>query len=60
LLLQEKLDDHPAKVLRYPVQVPEGDMHELAGFIEAAFQNEAVEMGIPWGRPARKNSPADW
>ena len=44
-------------IIRHPVQVPEGDMHEPAGIIEAAFQNEAVEMRIPWGRPARKNSP---
>jgi hypothetical protein len=47
LLVQEELDDHPAKVLRDPFEVPEGDMHEPAGIIEAAFQHEAVEMGIP-------------
>ena len=45
-LLQEELDDHPAKVLRHPVEVPERDMHEPAGIIEAAFQHEAVEVWI--------------
>jgi hypothetical protein len=29
------------------VEIPERDMNESAGFIEAAFQNEAVEVGIP-------------
>ena len=46
-LLQEELDDHPAKVLRHPVEVPERDMHEPAILIKPAFQNEAVGMGIP-------------
>ena len=42
------------------MEVTEGDMHEPAILIKAAYQNEVVEMGIPRGRPARKNSPADW
>jgi hypothetical protein len=46
-LLQEELDDHPAKVLRHSLDIPEKDMHESAGFIEATLQNEAVVMGIP-------------
>ena len=29
------------------MEVTEGDMHEPAILIKAAFQNEAVEMGIP-------------
>jgi len=45
-LLQEELDDHLAKVFRHPFEVPEGDMHEPAGFIEPTFQNEAMGMGI--------------
>jgi hypothetical protein len=44
LVLQEELDDHPAKILRHHVEVPEGDMHELAGLTKAAFQDDAVPV----------------
>jgi hypothetical protein len=44
--LQKKLDDHPSKVLRHSVEVPEGDMHEPAILIKAAFENETMKMGI--------------
>jgi hypothetical protein len=46
LLLEEKLDDHPAKVLRHPLKITERDVHEPAVFIEAALQNDGVVMGI--------------
>ena len=59
-LLQKELDDHSAKVLRHSVEVPERDMYKPAGLIETTLQHEAVGMGIPWGRPARKKTPADW
>jgi hypothetical protein len=44
LLVQEKLDDHPAKVFRHPLEIPSGYMHKPASFIEAAFQHYGVPV----------------
>lgn len=48
-----------AGTARHPGEISEGDMHETTALIKSAFQHEAVEMRILWGRPARKDSPAD-
>jgi hypothetical protein len=45
LLLQDELDDRPAKVLRHPVEVPEGDMHEPAGFIKSPLPKRGSGNG---------------
>jgi len=50
LFLQEEPDDHPAKILRHPVEVPRGDMHEPAGLIKAAFQHDGVPV---WMEPKK-------
>jgi len=47
LLLKEKLDDQPAKVLRHPLKITERDVYEPAVLIEAALQHDAVVMRIP-------------
>ena len=45
--IKEKLDDHPAKVLRHPLKITERDVYEPAVLIEAALQHDAVVMRIP-------------
>ena len=46
IFLEEKLDDHPAEILRHFLDILEGDMDKPAGLVEAAFQHEAMKMGI--------------
>jgi len=46
ILLEEKLDDHPAEILRHSFDIPEGDMDKPAGLVEAAFRHEAMKIGI--------------
>ena len=53
LFLQKELDDHPAKVFRHPFEVPERDMHEPAGLIEAAFHHDGVPV---WIKPNKRTA----
>jgi len=45
---------------RHSMDVAERDVNKLTLLIETALQHDAVVMRIPRGRPARRNSPADW
>jgi len=53
ILLEEKLDDHPAEILRHSFDIPEGDMDKPAGLVEAALQHEAMKKYIDFH--SRKN-----
>ena len=45
--VQEESNAPPSETLAHGGRIPEGDVDETAIGIEAAFQNDSVDMGIP-------------